>query len=38
MIDLVSKMGAVLSIDKDACTFVIQGGATLESINEYLEK
>ena len=36
MINLVSKMGKVLSINKDENNFVIQGGATLETINEVL--
>ena len=36
MINLLSKMGRVLSIDKDAYTFVIEGGATLEVINAAL--
>ena len=37
MINLVSKMGKVLSINKDENNFVIQGGATLETINEVLQ-
>lgn len=37
MVNLVTKMGRILSIDKDAGTLDIQGGATLENINKYLE-